>query len=434
MKQIHSLAIIAILLASQSYEEEFLMERLWISRTYLSPLQYRISHSFRTSLVPVIFSCVHPWSIAEEFILYYTGRESINDTNMTDFLIFLLFLEIFAILYIIILSMSYRLFVFLSSFWVLVMLIGFFYWLYLSDQKSAILETWMHLPPPQASIIEQYATSQAKKWKEEKESSDAMNMIIRSWSLRDCDWLTQSGLVSECRDRVAFRAIVSEGSGANACMNLTSSHLRDECKNTLLYQSATKSGTLHLCDEITGNPGFSEICRRTIEKNRYLEMLASWTLTHANCLGFTDTHIESSCIRQVIEKDEGKILSRALEWTDPHACDALVYDDNRILCQNEVQFRLAMINKDDTLCAQITDTKRRDLCRSNLLSYKIQSITRNAVTEDDLSLCESLDTPRARSCRESVWMARVRSTRDASLCQHFTTARFITTCHEITVR
>lgn len=154
----------------------------------------------------------------------------------------------------------------------------------------------------------------------------------------------------------------------------------------------------------------------------------------SQCLTFTDKAIRARCTRSIIQKEENTLLTKAMEGTDPSLCDELTQETNQSLCRNEVYFRVAMTEKDTSYCSRITDTKRANLCDSNLLSARIQRIVQNALQNDDPSLCNELDTGRQVSCRESVFMSRVRKTRDPSLCENLTTPYLMTACREITAR
>lgn len=288
--------------------------------------------------------------------------------------------------------------------------------------------------PTVESIGESYDQSRKEAAKLRKSESERMSTLVWSGLEKDCASLTLQDIREECHDRILIRQIHENATSTGVCTSITHPTRNQECLNTVVFELAMAAENTSMCNTMTGSTLVKERCVATIEEKIYDHRMLSGTIDMKACMWFQDKNIRSVCSKTVAMQDEWVALENAIEGSDIEACNALSQEANRAICTDSVNFRIAMTELDASYCMKIKNSERKDLCESNLIGKRSQSITKSAVSTDNIALCDTLDTTGRNTCRESVFMQRVRATRDPQLCGNFTNLKLINTCKEITAQ
>lgn len=325
---------------------------------------------------------------------------------------------------------------FFISFLSLILVIGSIY-LFFTEKKplweegATVSETWISNTE---SIEASFEASREEGAKLRKKESNYMKEVLQNGWTQDCSTITIDDIRSECQDRILMKQIQKNPTNTGVCTSITHIIRHAECINTVIFWLSMNAENTSMCASMTGGTVVQDTCVTQIEQKIYSNLALSWKLNMGICMGFADKSIRSICSKNVSLQDEGIALENAIEGTDLIACNALIQEENRITCTDSVNFRIAMMNLDASYCTKIVNKERKSLCESNLIGKRSQSVTKDAVSTDNLDLCETLDTTGRNTCRDSVFMQRVRMTRDSELCKNFTNLKLINTCKEITAQ
>ncbi len=155
------------------------------------------------------------------------------------------------------------------------------------------------------------------------------------------------------------------------------------------------------------------------------------SLTQEYCMSLSDTY-KTECMRKISTIEEEVLSEQAINGNNMNICEKIANIELKNNCRDTINLKLAIRTKTSDTCSDITGEKDQLYCRSQL--SKIDDITnyKNAMRNQDITMCKKIVDPRVQSdCHDKILLSTIKITKDISLCVSLTNTRLISPCQQI---
>lgn len=313
---------------------------------------------------------------------------------------------------------------------VLLVFLGGFLWVYTGGN----FEQWFQWKikrqevPPVA-----YEVQIQEENKNAENDAENYNMALKEKRLTFCENIHDAPKKEECRDMIGAAQALSEKS-TDLCSALSKKDIRERCFDNVSYFLAEESGDSSLCDKIQDETIKTQ-CTKSIEEKNLESHIASGSLEVSFCETISDQGLMDECKRKISTEKDSVFYREAVAATSLMYCDSISDRMTQSKCKDSVLFDLAVKEGNLDYCSSINDTERSDHCRKSLLWRLDVSKYQQFVRTGNLESCNELSVIQMRNqCRDTIIFAKVRETRDESLCELLYNSGITTQCHELLVK
>ena len=266
-----------------------------------------------------------------------------------------------------------------------------------------------------------------------EKDAESYNTAIKEKRLNLCEEIKDTAKKEECRDMIGAAEALQE-KNPELCMTLKNSGIRERCQDNITYFIAEEKWDTTYCNTIHDETIQTQ-CIKSIDESKLDSHIASGSLDISFCESISDPSLMEDCKRKVITDKDSEFYREAIANTSMIKCDTISDSVTKSKCRDAVLFDLAVKEWNLDYCSSIVENERADYCRKSLLWRQDVSRYQQFVRTGDLESCNELTVIQMKyQCRDTIIFAKVRETRDESLCDLLYNTGITTQCREMLVK
>jgi hypothetical protein len=263
-----------------------------------------------------------------------------------------------------------------------------------------------------------------------EKDAENYNLAIQEKRLSLCENIGEKAKKDECRDMIGASEAMTE-KNPELCTTLSSPDIRERCQDNITYFQAEEQKDATLCKNIQDETIQTQ-CMKSIDESKLESHIASWSLDISFCESISDSTLLDECKRKITTEKDSEFYREAIANTSLMKCDGVSDTVTRSKCRDAVLFDLALKEWNLDYCTNIGESEKSDYCRKSLLGRQDVSRYQQFVRTWNLESCNELTVIQMKNqCRDTILFAKVRETRDESLCDLLYNTGITIQCREM---
>jgi hypothetical protein len=268
-----------------------------------------------------------------------------------------------------------------------------------------------------------------EKLQAEKDAEN-YNLALQEKRLSLCENIGEKAKKDECRDMISASEAMSE-KNPELCTTLSSLAIRERCLDNITYFRAEEAWDTNLCKEIQDETIQSQ-CMKSIDETKLESHIASGSLDISFCDSISDSTLLAECKKKIMTEKDSEFYREAIANTTLVKCDNITDTVTRSKCRDAVLFDLALKEWNLDYCSSIEENEKSEFCRRSLLGRQDVSRYQQFVRTGNLESCNELTVIQMKNqCRDTIIYAKVRETRDETLCELLYNTGITEQCREM---
>lgn len=200
---------------------------------------------------------------------------------------------------------------------------------------------------------------------EEKIILDTINSVWETWEKESCDNIKSEIDKNKCIDN-SYSAKANIDNNPDICNKINNNEQNINCVDNYYNLNALKLLDFTLCNKIT-NSTLKNSCNYSIVITKIESPDFKEWIEICNILNWEN---KTFCQDKIKNNDDWEILKKAIDTLDLKSCNTIKTDNLKNKCLDVINFKLAISNKNNSLCWKINDEKLKSQCYDTLIKIK----------------------------------------------------------------